>query len=363
MAVAGPASAHHSFGRFDMQKTLAITGTVKEFVWANPHSWLYLTVAKKNGDTEVWAFECSSPNMMIRWGWHAADLKPGDKITIDTHPARDGQLLGATFAIYLPGTASASLQYDLQHVGLVIEFAIAALGNGILGMVDNQPALGVALAFGALQIILCLAAMIAVLRTKPPGREPYRIYVGLIAFGLIGALSIALARTDYGLATATSSRYVVTTAPTIVGLYLLCVRVSLDAHARHPRASATRPMGPMRSGYVLVADSERPRTERLRLMGFGGLALLAALTMLSASGFADIDEYHLGSPRLGYFTSLEYYACHASSATDAQLRLFQYDPAGGEPGLDLLKVAVSELYQARLSVFSGTTCATTPPPP
>jgi len=45
------------------------------------------------------------------------------------------------------------------------------------------------------------------------------------------------------------------------------------------------------------------------------------------------------------------------------LRLFQYDPAGGEPGLDLLKVAVSELYQARLSVFSGTTCATTPPPP
>jgi hypothetical protein len=267
------------------------------------------------------------------------------------------------FAIYLPGTASASLQYDLQHVGLVIEFAIAALGNGILGMVDNQPALGVALAFGALQIILCLAAMIAVLRTKPPGREPYRIYVGLIAFGLIGALSIALARTDYGLATATSSRYVVTTAPTIVGLYLLCVRVSLDAHARHPRASATRPMGPMRSGYVLVADSERPRTERLRLMGFGGLALLAALTMLSASGFADIDEYHLGSPRLGYFTSLEYYACHASSATDAQLRLFQYDPAGGEPGLDLLKVAVSELYQARLSVFSGTTCATTPPPP
>jgi hypothetical protein len=102
MAAAGPASAHHSFGRFDMQKTVAITGTVKEFVWANPHSWLYVIVPKKNGGSEEWAFECSSPNMMIRWGWHAADIKPGDRITIDTHPARDGQLLGATFAVYLP---------------------------------------------------------------------------------------------------------------------------------------------------------------------------------------------------------------------------------------------------------------------
>jgi hypothetical protein len=261
------------------------------------------------------------------------------------------------FAIYLPGTASASLQYDLQHVGLVIEFAIAALGNGILGMVDNQPALGVALAFGVLQIILCLAAMIAVLRTKPPRREPYRIYVGVIAFGLIGALSMALARIGYGLATATSSRYVVTTAPTIIGLYLLCVRVSLDAHAQHPRASATQPVRHKGSGYLIIADSERPQTERLGWIGFGGLALLAALTMLSASGFADIDEYHFGSARLGYFTSLEYYACHASSAGDAQLQLFQYGPP------DLLRSSIADLREARLSVFSGTTCASLSPPP
>ena len=230
-------------------------------------------------------------------------------------------------------------------------------------MVDNQPALGVALAFGILQLVLSLAAMIVVLRTKPPGREPYRIYVGLIAFGLIGALSIALARIDLGLATATSSRYVVTTAPTIIGLYLLCVRVFLDTHALHHRASATRPVRPKGPGYVIVADNEGPHTERLKQIGFGGLALVTALTMLSASGFSAVDGYHLGSARNGYFTSLEYYACHASSATDGQLELLQYDSAGGEPSLDFLRVAIAELHQARLSVFSGTTCATIPPPP
>jgi hypothetical protein len=267
------------------------------------------------------------------------------------------------FAIYLPGTASTPIQYDLLHLSSIIEFAVAALGNGILGMVDNQPALGVALAFGILQVVLCLAAMIVVLRTAPAGREPYRIYVGLIAFGLIGALSMAVARIGFGLATATSSRYVVTTAPTIIGLYLLCARVYLDAHALHHRASATRPIAPKGSGYVIVADKERPYTDRWKRFGFGGLALVAALTMLSASGFADIDEYHLGSARLGYFTSLEYYACHASSATDGQLELFQYDALGGESGLDLLRSAIAELQDARLSVFSGTTCATLLPPP
>jgi hypothetical protein len=264
------------------------------------------------------------------------------------------------FAIYLPGTASTPLQYDLPHLGSVIEFAVAALGNGILGMVDNQPALGVALAFGILQVALCLAAMIVVLRTTPTKREPYRIYVGLIAFGLVGALSIALARLDFGLATASSSRYVVTTAPTIIGLYLLCVRFYLDAHALHHRTSAPRPITPERPGNVIVADDERPHTERWKESAFGSLGVIAALTMLLASGFADVDEYHLGGGRNAYFTSLEYYACHASSATDGQLELFQYDLSGGEPGLGLLRVAIAELHEARLSVFSGNTCATLP---
>jgi Family of unknown function (DUF6152) len=95
-------SAHHSFATFDMAKTLSVTGTVKEWVWANPHSWIYLMVPKADGTQEEWAFECSSPNMMSRWGWKYSDIKVGDKLIIDTHPARDGKFHGSVYAVFLP---------------------------------------------------------------------------------------------------------------------------------------------------------------------------------------------------------------------------------------------------------------------
>jgi hypothetical protein len=43
-AFAVPAVAHHSFAMFDAQKTVTLQGTVKEFEWVNPHSWLRVMV-------------------------------------------------------------------------------------------------------------------------------------------------------------------------------------------------------------------------------------------------------------------------------------------------------------------------------
>ncbi len=37
---AGPALAHHSFAMFDRSRTVDLVGTVKEFQWTNPHSWI-----------------------------------------------------------------------------------------------------------------------------------------------------------------------------------------------------------------------------------------------------------------------------------------------------------------------------------
>lgn len=99
---AGQASAHHSFAKFDMGKTVAITGTIRDFQWVNPHSWIHMTVQRADGSVEEWAMECGSPNMMIRWGWKASDIKPGQKVTIDVHPARDGDHQGAVYLVFLP---------------------------------------------------------------------------------------------------------------------------------------------------------------------------------------------------------------------------------------------------------------------
>src|SRR5580692_7834739 len=38
--VAPPASAHHSYAMFAVTKQVAIEGTVKQFMWTNPHSWI-----------------------------------------------------------------------------------------------------------------------------------------------------------------------------------------------------------------------------------------------------------------------------------------------------------------------------------
>jgi hypothetical protein len=101
VSVGGTSVAHHSFAAFDMQHTVAITGTVKDFAWVNPHAWIYVNVTKADGSTEQWALECSSPNMMIRWGWNKSDIKAGDKITVDMHPSRDGKPVASVYAVFL----------------------------------------------------------------------------------------------------------------------------------------------------------------------------------------------------------------------------------------------------------------------
>lgn len=96
-----PVSAHHSFAKFDMGKLTTISGTVQEWTWANPHTWLKVTVKKANGKTETWALVGSSPNMMSRWGWKASAIKAGDKIVVDVFPGRDGSAIGAMRHVFL----------------------------------------------------------------------------------------------------------------------------------------------------------------------------------------------------------------------------------------------------------------------
>ncbi|MEO6378806.1 MAG: DUF6152 family protein [Caulobacteraceae bacterium] len=88
LAGAGAASAHHSFAMFDQSKRVTLNGTVKEFQWTNPHSWIQLNVAN-GGATEEWAIEALSPNVLGRQGWKRNTLKPGDKITVVINPLRN----------------------------------------------------------------------------------------------------------------------------------------------------------------------------------------------------------------------------------------------------------------------------------
>src|ERR1035441_9395535 len=97
------AFAHHSFALFDRSKLTTLSGTVREWKWANPHTWLTVVVRKANGADEEWALVGSSPHMMSRWGWNSCEIKVGDKVMVDIHPARDGRAIGELHTVFLAG--------------------------------------------------------------------------------------------------------------------------------------------------------------------------------------------------------------------------------------------------------------------
>lgn len=101
-AFAGSALAHHSFAMFDAQKTVALTGTVTELQWTNPHSWLRVAVQDQAGTSRQWAFEMGGPAQSSRAGWKPDSVRPGDKVTVTMHPLRDGSRGGQFLSAVLP---------------------------------------------------------------------------------------------------------------------------------------------------------------------------------------------------------------------------------------------------------------------
>lgn len=91
----GAAAAHHSTAMFDFTKELTLSGTVAEFQYTNPHSWLVVDVDKEDGSVERWAFEADGPPFLIRRGISRTSLMPGMKVTVRTAPMRDGRPAGS----------------------------------------------------------------------------------------------------------------------------------------------------------------------------------------------------------------------------------------------------------------------------
>jgi hypothetical protein len=89
-AAATTASAHHSFAAFDTSAEKTISGTVKQFDWTNPHTWIWVDVTNAQGGVDTFGFEGMSPNYLARRGWTKSTVKPGDTISITYRPMRDG---------------------------------------------------------------------------------------------------------------------------------------------------------------------------------------------------------------------------------------------------------------------------------
>jgi hypothetical protein len=105
ICAAAPALAHHSFSMFQRDKYASVTGTVSEYEWTNPHVWIHVKAPDAQGKMVEWGFEMQSIAQDSRAGWRADTVKPGDKITIEYHPLKDGSRGGQlTSAVLANGT-------------------------------------------------------------------------------------------------------------------------------------------------------------------------------------------------------------------------------------------------------------------
>ncbi|HEX3836086.1 MAG TPA: DUF6152 family protein [Steroidobacteraceae bacterium] len=95
----GTATAHHSAAMFDHSKTITLHGTVKNFQFTNPHSWLIVMVTRTDGEPVEWGFEAEGPSTLLHAGILPKSFRPGDKVTVVANPMRDGRPAGALISV------------------------------------------------------------------------------------------------------------------------------------------------------------------------------------------------------------------------------------------------------------------------
>jgi Family of unknown function (DUF6152) len=107
LALAGP---HHREGGIDWTHTQTLVGTVKEWRWTSPHVLLYLQVQDGEGVDREWILEGTNVVRMIRAGWRADSLQPGEAVRVRIARLLRGENWGALISV----TAGSANQHDVH---------------------------------------------------------------------------------------------------------------------------------------------------------------------------------------------------------------------------------------------------------
>ena len=95
LGTGGVVLAHHSFAMFDQEHPIQLVGTVKEYRYTSPHTFIILDVKSPDGTSQLWNLEGGAPSGLIRDGWSSKTLKPGDELQLMVDPLRSGAPGGA----------------------------------------------------------------------------------------------------------------------------------------------------------------------------------------------------------------------------------------------------------------------------
>ena len=93
LLLAAPVLAHHSDAGMDMESTVTIEGTVKEFAWRNPHIYL-IVESVQSGEPVDWEIQMGPVHVQTRRGWTRDSVSPGDEVTIRANVMSNGRPYG-----------------------------------------------------------------------------------------------------------------------------------------------------------------------------------------------------------------------------------------------------------------------------
>ena len=81
--------AHHSVAATYIHgKSVKIEGTLKEFIWRNPHSFMKVEARDEKGEMQTWVIEGAAPTQLAEQGLTTNSLRPGDHVIVTGQPGR-----------------------------------------------------------------------------------------------------------------------------------------------------------------------------------------------------------------------------------------------------------------------------------
>jgi hypothetical protein len=85
-----PAYAHHSFAAtYYVDQEITVQGTMTEFLYRNPHSFVKVEAKDDKGDPVMWAVEWGGGAQLTQDHVNRDTLRPGDVVVITGNPGRD----------------------------------------------------------------------------------------------------------------------------------------------------------------------------------------------------------------------------------------------------------------------------------
>jgi hypothetical protein len=81
--------AHHSAtATYIHGQVVKLDGTLKEFIWRNPHSFMKVEVTDEKGEKQIWVIEGAAPQQLTEGGLTVSTLKIGDRVVVTGYPGR-----------------------------------------------------------------------------------------------------------------------------------------------------------------------------------------------------------------------------------------------------------------------------------